>query len=140
MMKEWINIKGIGNLYLESILVTFDVPLLFVCKTKDNNRYLVLSEDEREYLVSKCSDKMLLDMLQNKTPMDKVFMDSDENILIQIDSKENECVGKVIDRKDLHAGMLPDKGAYFESNNDNIKEYVDRVSNVQSSFYDRRKA
>lgn len=140
MMKEWINIKGIGNLYIESILVTFDVPLLFVCKTKDNNRYLVLSEDEREYLVSKCSDKMLLDMLQNKTPMDKVFMDSDENILIQIDSKENECVGKVIDRKDLNACMLPDKGAYFESNNDNIKEYVDRVSNVQSSFYDRRKA
>ncbi len=30
-MKKWINVEEIGQLYLEKILVTFDIPILFVC-------------------------------------------------------------------------------------------------------------
>ena len=31
MGKEWVKLEKIGQLYLEKILVSFDVPILFVC-------------------------------------------------------------------------------------------------------------
>lgn len=39
MQKEWINIKETGQLYLENILVSLNIPILFVChNSKDKNK------------------------------------------------------------------------------------------------------
>ena len=46
MGKEWINTKETGQLYIEKILVTFDVPILFVCTDYENRKYLCLNADE----------------------------------------------------------------------------------------------
>ena len=40
MEKKWLNLGETGQLYLEQILVTFDIPILFVCNGFENRKYL----------------------------------------------------------------------------------------------------
>lgn len=46
MGKKWIKIKETGQLYLEKIIVSFDIPILFVCNDFENRKYLCLNVDE----------------------------------------------------------------------------------------------
>lgn len=40
MGKEWVKLEKIGQLYLEKILVSFDVPILFVCSDFEKKIYV----------------------------------------------------------------------------------------------------
>ena len=64
MGKEWIKLKEIGQLYLEKILVAFDVPILFVCTDYAKRRYLCLNIDNEtgETAIAEVSNKQLIQM------------------------------------------------------------------------------
>ena len=43
---KWIHTQALGTLFLEQVLVYFDVPELFVCTDADDRRYLVVFVDD----------------------------------------------------------------------------------------------
>lgn len=78
MEKEWIRIKGFGKLEVEIVLVTFDVPILFVCKDSEKKCYLVMcfDEDDGEYVIVEESTSNIIQMLENRKTMEEVFRDA----------------------------------------------------------------
>ena len=85
-MKKWINVEEIGQLYLEKILVTFDIPILFVCSNGKNKKYLCLNIDD-EYgttVIAEISEATLSAMQQNKIAMEAVYRQA-------IGKKINNC-------------------------------------------------
>ena len=78
MGKEWIRIKEVGQLFLEKILVSFDIPILFVCVDYENRKYLCLNIDDEsgKSVIVATDNKYLISMLTNKISMDSVFRNS----------------------------------------------------------------
>lgn len=127
-MKKWIQVNEIGELYKECVLVRFDVPLLFVCKDKRNNRYLVLCIDEEEgvYLCQQVTVKVLLKMLNKEITMADTFRQTPirDNFLISYNFESESFEGHYILTEDLTADMLPDEGVYFQLDNQNVRQYI----------------
>lgn len=75
MGREWIKIKETGQLFLEKILVSFDVPILFVCADYENRKYLCLNIDDEtgESVIVATDNKRLIAMLKNEITMDPYF-------------------------------------------------------------------
>lgn len=68
MQKEWINIKETGQLYLEKILVSLNIPILFVCHNSKEKKYLCLNinDETGETIIALTNNSFLIDMLQKK--------------------------------------------------------------------------
>lgn len=133
MGEKWIEIIDYGILYREIDLVTFDVPLLFVCLDKKKCRKLVLCIDEEqgEYIIANVNAKLLLNLLKNENTMEQVFRDSDEGTMLYV-YYDFECSAfrlKSMPVDEVSANMLPDSGAFFELNNRKISEYIDVLEN-----------
>lgn len=128
MGKEWIRLKEVGQLYLEKVLVTFDIPILFVCVDYENRKYLCLNIDDesRKSVIAATDNKHLIDMLKNKISMDSVFRNAINRkvIIVDYDSENNEIITLTEDVKKILGDMLPEKGAYFELTNKSIEEYI----------------
>ena len=73
MEKKWLNLGETGQLYLEQILVTFDIPILFVCNGFENRKYLCLNvyEEVGTTVIAETDNETLLAMLQNKLTMEQ---------------------------------------------------------------------
>lgn len=140
-MKKWIQLNEIGVLYLEIVLVQFDVPLLFVCKDDDGVRYLILCIDEEEgqYLSSQISNKWLLKLLNNEVTMAEAFRHpiNKRDFLIEYDFSSKKFNGHYIEVSQLTSDMLPDEGAYFKLRNPKIIDYIERISNESEYQYDK---
>ena len=99
-MKKWIQVNELGTLYKECVLMHFDVPLLFVCKDKMNNRYLILcvNEEDGQYLCLQIPNDILLKMLKKEIAIVDAFKQpsSKEPFLISYDFSKEEFIGKHI--------------------------------------------
>lgn len=128
MGKEWIRIKEVGQLFLEKILVSFDIPILFVCVDYENRRYLCLNIDDEsgKSVIVATDNKYLISMLKNRISMDSVFRNSIDGkiIVAEYDYENEEIVSHTEDAKKISADMLPKEDAYFELTNKDIEEYI----------------
>lgn len=99
MGKKWLNLVETGQLYLEQILVTFNIPILFVCHGFENRKYLCLNVDEEveTTVIAETDSETLLAMLQNKLTMETVFRNSFNNSLIiaEYDTTNDEIVTQI---------------------------------------------
>ena len=68
------------ELFLDINIVTFDIPLLFICSDKDNQKYLVLCSDSQElrYLVARIDNSILIKMLKSEITMKDAFKHSNK--------------------------------------------------------------
>lgn len=132
MGKEWIKVKNIGQLYWEKTLVTFDFPVLFVCKDFENRKYLCLNIDDEtgETIIALTNNRYLIDMLIDKKPMDFVFKNALDNkiTLVKYDDN-NKIVSSVREVNDVSKDLLPKEGEYFELHNKMLDEYIDFLKN-----------
>lgn len=128
MGKEWIKTKETGQLFLEKIIVSFDVPILFVCNDFENRKYLCLNVDEEAgtTVIAETDNRTLISMLNNQVTMENVFRNSLGNkiIIAEFDCKKNEIVSTVQDAKKIDSDLLPEKGAFLELSNKVISEYI----------------
>ena len=128
MGKEWIKTKETGQLYLEKIIVSFDIPILFVCNDFENRKYLCLNIDEEAgtTVIAETDNRTLISMLNNQVTMENVFRNSLGNkiIIAEYDCKKNEIVSTVQDVKKIDSDLLPEKGAFLELSNKVISEYI----------------
>ncbi len=135
-MKKWIEIKGFGVLYIEIVLVTFDIPLLFTCFDEFKNRYLVLCVDEEigQYLLVKSNSSSLLKMLNNEVPMEQTFKDMSNGrfMLVNYNSSEKKFEFDYLNIEQTSKDMLPDEGAFFELSNQKIKDYITKLEKEET--------
>jgi len=128
MGKKWLNLVETGQLYLEQILVTFNIPILFVCHGFENRKYLCLNVDEEveTTVIAETDSETLLAMLQNKLTMETVFRNSFNNSLIiaEYDTTNDEIVTQIKNSKEISEDFLPTKGEFFEFSNQKIKKYI----------------
>lgn len=128
MGKEWIRIKEVGQLFLEKILVSFDIPILFVCVDYENRKYLCLNIDDEsgKSVIVATDNKYLISMLTNKISMDSVFQNSIDGkiIVAEYNYEKEEIVSYTEDAKKIPSDMLPKENAYFELINKVIEEYI----------------
>ena len=128
MGKEWIEIRGIGQLYLERILATFDFPVLFVCTDFENRKFLCLNIDNEtgKSVIAETSNRQLIDMLNNVVPMESVFRNSiDKKIIIaEYNSDDDEIISYTEDANITSKDSLPKKNEYFNLDNMTIREYI----------------
>ena len=142
--EEWISEKKLGKLYLEKVLVTFDVPELFVCvDKKEENRYLVvlLDADNERYLCVKVTVEALLSMLRGRTAMEDTFRQASDGIAhyiffnydtLQYDSAQ-------LDIKSVPIVDLPECGVLFTLKNSGIVKYKSALEEVQKTAYVRER-
>ena len=125
MGKKWIKIKETGQLYLEKIIVSFDIPILFVCNDFENRKYLCLNVDE-ETGCTETDNRTLISMLKNQITMESVFRNSSENkiIIAEYNCEKNEIVSIAQEAKKIDANLLPEKEAFLELSNEVISEYL----------------
>lgn len=128
MEKKWLNLGETGQLYLEQILVTFDIPILFVCNGFENRKYLCLNVDEEvgTTVIAETDNETLLAMLQNKLTMEAVFRNSFNNSLViaEYDTTNDEIVTQIKNSKEISEDFLPTKGEFFEFSNQKIQKYI----------------
>lgn len=128
MGKKWIKIKETGQLYLEKIIVSFDIPILFVCNDFENRKYLCLNVDEETgcTVIAETDNRTLISMLKNQITMESVFRNSSENkiIIAEYNCEEEEIVSIVQEAKKIDANLLPEKEAFLELSNEVISEYL----------------
>ena len=135
MGKEWIKLKETGQLYLEKVLVSFDIPILFVCVDYENRKYLCLNIDEEtgKSVIAATDNKHIIAMLKNEKTMDSVFRDSIEQkiIVAEYDFEKEEIFSYSEDSMSIPADMLPKENEYFELSNKEIEEYISFLEKQQ---------
>ena len=136
MGKEWISLEKTGQLYMEKILVSFDVPVLFVCKDYENRKYLCLCVDESigEYVIAELKINKLLDMINNKVTMEYTFRNCEnKQLIITKYDYDNEKINFIVqDSQNVSSDMLSTVGAFLELTNDLIKEYIELLQKTNN--------
>ena len=128
MGREWIKIKQVGQLFLEKVLVTFDIPILFVCVDYENRKYLCLNIDDEsgKSVIVATDNKHLLSMLRNEVSMESVFRNAiDEKVIVaEYDYETEEIISYTENSKMISRDMLPKENEYFELTNKMLEEYI----------------
>lgn len=124
-----------GPLREEKILVTFDVPELFVCVDEKSERYLFLKLNGYErYLCVKTPVLMLLLMLKGHIPMKEAFHKAVDGVAyyaqFDFDSLNYHFERKNI--QEIPAKDLPADGALFTLRNKSIEKYITKLENKQT--------
>lgn len=124
------------ELFLDINIVTFDIPFLFICSDKDNQKYLVLCSDSQElrYLVSRIDNSILIKMLKSEIAMKDAFKHSNKIWeIISQEEIENDVIN-VVDFSNILKEDLPEEGAYLNYMNKDIAEYIEQIEcNILSS-------
>lgn len=117
MGKEWIKAKETGPLFLERVLVCFDIPILFVCNDFENRKYLCLNIDDEigTTIIAETDNKMLINMLQDKVTIEYVFRNAlnDRIMVAEYDSINQKIITRVENAKEISGDLLPEKEAFF---------------------------
>ena len=120
---------GRKRLYVEKILVEFQIPLLFICRDFWKNKYAVECTDEEylKYIITDTTNKDILDMLNAKCTMYE-FMKRGKKRWFVI-SGQTIKYDKIKDLKSFEDKWLPKKDAYYEYISKDIKNYINKLEN-----------
>ena len=126
-----MKINGFGNLTTECILLNFIEPVFFVKKADNGDKFITLLFDDEEgkYLLAKTNNTKILDMLNKNITMRELFENAVDNIryIVEYDYEKKEYIIKDIKKNELTDDMLPEKGAFFELNNEEILKYKEKL-------------
>ena len=122
------NIPQIGNLIMDYIIFEDSYPVLFVCKSDNNQLYLCDCCDtyyEQRWLIAPVTVQVLQNMLQDKITIREVFEKADGVCCVATWSKGdiNEKY-ELLESKDFLEEDLPEEGAYIESEEDEYEDYI----------------
>lgn len=131
-MKKWLNAEGIGQLYIEEVLVYGDFPVLFVCIDDNKQRYLCMAFDpfESQFVIIRISTEKLIDMLENRISMEQTFRDADEIITTE-DSESSDNNADIVltanDSSTFPADHLPVVGECYDLPSEWLNTYLTQL-------------
>lgn len=112
----WDTIKGIGKLYIETILVYGNEPVLFVCAGENKQRYLFMAYNsyESKYIFVKSDIKALSEIILGKCSIEKAFRNANE-ICQTREDRNGSLIYDVCDPAEFPAEKLPGPEIMFEA-------------------------
>jgi len=137
MKKEWIEVKEIGMLYMEQVLISFNLPILFVCSDNMDRKYLCMNvDDDSMHVIAEIDVSILIDMLESRITMKEVFKNSlcGNLYLVWYNYDEKVLMSKVCEASTFDQDLLPEEGAYFELDNKAIKDYLEELKSQSISY------
>ena len=116
------------NLYVDEYLVELNIPIFFICKDDDNNRYAVICENtsELEYLICRISINSLYKMLKNELTLYDFIYESIEKWILK--SGETIESDKVYAVSELRMDYYP-KNEYLDLKSTKIVNYIKKIEN-----------
>lgn len=128
-------------LYMDYMLEEYDyVPILYVCKDEEQERYLVLATDfEREsYLISKITLVDLNNMLLGKLDMRSAFLNQPKFWSVQCNGTEyqNDIVNEY-ETSLYPVEYLPAKDEFYVLYDEEHKEYQRRIAKELKDTIDK---
>lgn len=136
MEKKWIETKAYRSLYIEHVLITFDIPLLFVCINDFRHRYLGLctNEETEEYLLCRISEQHLIELLDGKLSMKNAFLitKNDLGMIVKFDNDKTKFSERIVYICELDENMLPDKDTFYKINNRKNEDYIKKLKTLES--------
>ncbi len=131
MGKEWVKVRGLGKLYLEQVLFSFDVPILFVCVDYEGGKKYLCLKVDTETVIAEVKTQDLLAMLENRLPMEKLFRAAVNNqiTVIEYDKSCKEIKSHMVEAGEISADMLPEKDAMLEIENSELNNYIEKLKN-----------
>lgn len=107
----WDTIEGIGDLFVENVLVYGNEPVLFVCVDDDQKKYLFMAYNsyESRYVFVKIDEEALSDMLQGRHSIEQTFRNAGR-ICYSHEDAEGNLVYDVYDSLQFDAEKLPKVG------------------------------
>ena len=128
------NVLDIGDLYLEKVLFEYDnEPIVFTCKDSNNYRYLCVCDDiidSHSWIVTKISNEILIDVIQNRISVLSAFETSGNKIIIiDYDFESDDYHYQALNFDDIDEDELPSKNQYLNKI-DCFNEYVSLLKEV----------
>lgn len=125
------------NLKLERILFFYEIPVFFVCNNGQEDLYLVYCNDidELRYSIIPISCNKLIDVLDNKTPLDKIFHDSPRKFKVCVEDYSRPVTTLEID--EYAKDELPKEGAFYGKLNSEVKNYLEQLRTRSLSSFTR---
>lgn len=131
MVTEDICFK-LDNVFLttEQILVTFDIPIFFICMGSNNKRYTVLCTDSEKstYVIVESDTWDILNMLQSKIKMVELFYKKRLCYIVKAGEDISSDIVETRSTNQLSPDELPNDDAYFELETPAIIKYVEKLS------------
>lgn len=128
---RWTAVPELGQLYVEKVLVTFDVPELFVCRDGEGKRYLAVFEDDGDYqyLLAEVSCALLHKMLRQELPIDQVFRRGLHRRAYRLKSTgpEGALQAEAVGAEALRPEELPDAGTLFSLHSRELDAYREEI-------------
>lgn len=111
----WDIIEGIGKLYIETILVYGNEPVLFVCIGENKQRYLFMAYNsyESKYVFVKSDIKTLSEMIMGRRSIEKAFRNANKICQTREDQNGN-LIYDICDSAGFPAEKLPDPEIILE--------------------------
>lgn len=129
--EEWIYTQTLGTLFVEIVLVFFDVPELFVCTDNDGHRYLVVfvDDDSLRYVAVPISDEVLVAMLQGKITMKQAFLLADGGVAFNIykDFDADAFIAQQTTIQAVPAEDLPNDDGYYHMRTRDVIQYCEQL-------------
>lgn len=126
------------KLYIDYVIFEYDYPILFVCIDKNDDLYLCHCYEIRkkqEWIISKTNKKIIIDLLTNKlTIFDSLNSPFDENYIVtwSYEDKKEKCYK--VKFEDIDELNLPEKGAFYESEEHEFDEYIKILSKRENKI------
>lgn len=129
--KYFENVPQIGTLKFEEELFSFEnIPIVFVCIDKNNNRYLCVCDDiieEESWIIAKVSKQELLKVLNDEWTILSVF--KGKNIIVANKPFRREMEYIITEYNKIDPDELPVSDQYLE-----MKEYLsDYINEINKS-------
>lgn len=111
-------------LYLDSYLVDFDIPIFYICKDDEYEKYAVMcvNSHEDEYIICKVTNIDIKAMLENRMTLREFIVMSEEKWHSIYDSaKDDDNIETISAIQEQH---LPKKGEFLNLYNKRVADYL----------------
>ncbi len=138
---EKFQIDGFGEINIDKVLFEGYCPILFTCKNKDNDLFLVVhctsNNEMQKWLITKTDSKNIIDLLQDKKTIREAFLCDEENRFSYIIQNDEEKVlnGKETDDWSVNSNYLPTVGEFMNVEEDEFLEEIEYFERLITPQY-----
>lgn len=116
---------------IEKILTYYEIPLFFVAKDSEGQRYLLLSEENNEYLAARIKVKEILQLLKGTLSPYEFYQSKNNFAILKWNADRNGFMtSKNFDKSELNDDLLVESNTYIDSNEKKI-EYYQNLQDVE---------
>ena len=116
---------------IEKILTYYEIPLFFVAKDSEGQRYLLLSEENNEYLAAKIEVKEILQLLKGTMSPYEFYQSKNNFAILKWSTDTNGfIISNNFGKSELNDDLLVESNTYIDSNEKKI-EYYQNLQDVE---------